>query len=445
MPRLRQVLVLIAAFFALGSPAAQSTDADQAALIYRAYEYAFPIFEHARLRYNFSFEARNPQRVPVNQFSHRRTLADYTDHTATTPNNDTLYSSAIVDLSGGPVRLDVPAFGSRYYSIAFLDSFTNDFAYVGTRTTGGGAGSYLIVRPDWRGTPPPGVRLIRATTNDVIALARIFISGPDDYDAVHRLQDALIFTPAGPSRDRPDLIRPVPGDPENFVAVVDQVLHDNPPPAADEPILKELKTVGVGPDLGPLTDAQRQAWQQYFPQARMMLLTVARQGGILKDGWQYAPPDIGNFGTDYRIRAILALRGIWATGPEEVTYSLAMTDAAGARLDGERRYRLHLPPGEPAVDGFWSLSMYEVEPSGGLFFGDNPIHRYAVNSLTSPLSRNADGSLDLLIQKASPGAGQEANWLPVPSKNFALIFRAYLPKPEVVDGRFRYPGLVPLD
>src|SRR5258708_27005921 len=160
---IRAFVFLALAWLWLPASAPARADApDQAASVDKAYEYGFPIFEQARLVYLYSYFAGNPQRVPVNRFGHRRQLVDHTARTVTTPNNDTLYSSPVIDLSAGPVRLDVPDFGSRYFSIAFLDAYTNNFAYLGTRAKAGKAGSYLIVNPDWRGQPADRVQMIRA-------------------------------------------------------------------------------------------------------------------------------------------------------------------------------------------------------------------------------------------------------------------------------------------
>ena len=198
--RLSIVVLIVGLLVAPPIQQMKGADSDQAQLIDKAYEYGFPIFEEARLVYLYSYSPDNPQRVPVNSFGHRRALADPTARTVTTPNNDTLYSSAIIDLSAGPIRLDVPDFGTRYFSITFLDAYTNTFAHLGTRIDGGRGGSYLIVGPDWKDTLTEGV--IQAPSNHVIAIARILVEGPTDYDAVHRLQDSLKLSAAAPAPGR---------------------------------------------------------------------------------------------------------------------------------------------------------------------------------------------------------------------------------------------------
>ena len=422
---------------------AKAASPDPAPLIAKALEYGLPAFEIARLTYNFTYNPENPKRVPVNSFNFRKALFDHTNRAVTTPNNDTLYASAVIDLSAGPVTLDVPAFGKRYYSIALVDAYTNNFAYIGTRATGGNAGSYVIAGPAWRGKPPPGAAVIRAPGNHITALMRILVSGPSDYAEAYRLQDAFRLSGQGPAPARPDLIRPVIGDAENFVAVVNQVLRNDPPPAADAPILDVLAPVGIGAHAAALTPEQQAWWTQYFGPARAALIASSRQLGVVIQGWQYLPPDTGNFGTDYQTRAKIAIQGATANVPAESTYNLALVDRTGAPLDDRHRYRLHLPADAPPADGFWSLSIYELMPAGGMFFGDNELHRYAIGNLTQGLVRNADGSLDILIQKERPA--DSANWLPIPARNFSLITRAYLPRPPLLDGSFRYPGVERLD
>jgi hypothetical protein len=414
---------------------------DNSRLIARAVEYGMPAFEMARLIHDFSYDAANARRVPVNSFAHRRILSDHRHRLVTTPNHDTLYSSAVIDLSQGPVTLRVPAFGARYYSLAFMDAYTNNFAYIGTRATGGEGGDFLILGPGQHLDLAPGTQTIRAPSSHISILARILVRSASEYAEVHRLQDQLILS--GPKPTRPGLVRPVIGDAENFVAVVNQVLAEDPPPEADASLLRELAATGMGASC-TLTPEQRQLWRKEFPPARRELIALAKDIGPAIFGWQYSQSSVGNFGIDYKTRAIIAIQGMAANIPAESVYALALTDADGDKLDQKHRYRLRLLPGMPPADGFWSLSIYEALPGGGLYFADNPLHRYALGSLTPELHCNEDGSLEILIQKEPP-AEFPANWLPSPVGTCALMMRAYLPRPEMLNGRFRYPGIEKLD
>jgi hypothetical protein len=205
-----------------------------------------------------------------------------------------------------------------------------------------------------------------------------------------------------------------------------------------------LAAVGLGGGVTALTPEQRQWWRKHFMPARDGLIAASKDIGPAVFGWQYSQSSVGNFGTDYRTRAVIAIQGMAANIPAESVYALALTDADGRTLDERHRYRLHLLPGAPPADGFWSLSIYEVMSGGGMYFADNALHRYALGSLSPNLHRNEDGSLDILIQKEQP-RDFTANWLPAPTGTFALMTRAYLPRPEMLDGRFRYPGLERLE
>jgi hypothetical protein len=441
------VLLALTTLLAVQSKAAAppTTPEDPDPLITRAYNYALPVYEIARLRYQQSFNPANPHRLPLNTLSHSRALADYTSRQVTTPNNDTLYSLANLDLRAGPVRIDVPNFGQRYYSIALMDEFTNNFAYIGRRTTGTKAGSFLVVGPIWRGQAPQGVKVIHAPTPDVTLLVRILVDGPDDLDAVHRLQDAIVLTapPIIPSAHTP--VAPLANDGPNFVDVVNQALGENPPPAQDVAVLAEIAKVGIVPGGGPLTPELARIWRENLPKAQTELRSATSWSRRVVDGWSYSAPGTGNFGTDYDLRASVALSGLLALTREEAIYAGAVTDSKGRPLDGTYRYRLRVPKDLP-LDGFWSLSMYEVQSDGRLFFSDNPLHRYAIGDRTRGLKHNSDGSLDILIQKDAPAADLAANWLPVPeSGRLQLTLRLYQPRAEILNGRFHFPALERLD
>jgi hypothetical protein len=442
---------MLAAVVLAGQPtsvrAAETGDSD--ALIEQAFTYAFPIYEMMRLRWSYVEDPGNPASTGVNRIAHGRTLVDHTRRVVTTPNNDTLYSRTILDLSASPVGIHVPDTNGRYYSLAFYDVFSNGFAYVGRRLTGTREGDFIIVGPDWTQELPSRARVIRAPSNDVLVLTRILVDGEDDLAAARAVQDGVRIAPLRPEPSvRPKGVRPVGGEVANFVEVVNQALRLNAVPPYEQPLLKRYAAVGIcgAPcSWDALPPAVQARWRERFPALLAALKKPLAGDSAAVDGWYYNPPQIGNFGTDYAYRAIVALNALLAMEPAEAVYPMAEADARGEPLTGERHYRLHLPPGGVPVDAFWSLSMYELMPDGRLFFTDNPIRRYAIGDRTRGLARNADGSIDLWLQHASPGPTKESNWLPAPAGRFKVVLRGYQPRVEVLDGRFRIPAVQRID
>jgi hypothetical protein len=419
------------------------------ALIEQAFTYAFPIYEMMRVRWSYVEDPRNPARTGVNQIVHGRTLIDHTRRVVTTPNNDTLYSRTILDLSVGPVSIHVPDTNGRYYSLALYDIFSNGFAYIGRRLTGTREGDFVVVGPDWTQELPANARVIRSPCNDVLLLTRILVEGEVDLAAARAIQEGVRVAPLRrePS-GRVKGIVPVAGDPATFVEVVNQALRLNGVPAYEKPLLKRFAAVGVcGAECSwdTMPEAVQALWRERFPAMLASLKKPLAGDAKPVDGWYYNPPQIGNFGTDYAYRAIVALNALLAMEPAEAVYPMAETDTKGGPLTGEHRYRLQLPTGGMPVDAFWSLSMYELMPDGRLFFADNPIRRYAIGDRSKGLTRNPDGSIDLWLQHASPGPTMEANWLPAPAGRFKVVLRGYQPRVELLDSRFRIPGVERVD
>jgi hypothetical protein len=434
-------LALTAACAAM--PPARNADPQ---LVADAFHFGFPVYEMVRVRHEFLERVRASGRGEVNRFGHRRTLSDHTDRSVTTPNNDTLYSAAWLDLTRGPLVLSVPETGKRYFSLALMDIFTDNFAYAGTRASKGRAERLFIAGPNWQGRPPGGTRLVRAPTNDVWALSRILVDGPSDLPAGLALQDQLAIIPHSEGvteyRAKPPL-RPTP---EQFLNVVNEALGRSPVPPAHAGRLARLTTAGIRPGAtnvwGSLSPGVRQLWSDGWPGLNANLRGGLDKHVTRRDGWSYPRPGLGNFGQDDVYRAAVALEGLAALEPEEAMYMFTRTTASGAPLDARTAsYRLRLPRNIP-VDGFWSLTMYE-DVEDRLFFVDNPIRRYSIGNRTPGLIYNADGTLDILIQHARP-AGLAANWLPAPQGPFRLGFRAYLPRAEFRDQRFTLPGVQPL-
>jgi len=406
-----------------------------------AYYYAFPIYEMARTAW--AAAGPNPQR-PAHRFNsvqHRRTLTDHTGRNVTTPNNDTVYSSARLDLSNGPVLVSIPTVRDRYFSVAFMNAYTDNFAYVGTRATGGEGGPTLIAGPSWRGEAPTGTRLIRSATDDVWMLARILVAGADDLAAANAVQDQIRILDA-PAPTLPPVAPTNAEDFENFLAVVNASLARASLDDAVGSRARQFADMGLRP--GDLTAwrelslAQQERWRVAAVQAQAVLRSGFALHGETFSGWRYPPAGVGSASGADDVRAAVALSGLAALEVEEATYARADTDAAGAPLSGQNRYTLTIPANVPA-SAFWSLSMYQLEPDGRLFFTENPIQRFSIGDRTPGVTRNEDGSITLLLQADAPPTS--SNWLPSPRAGFVVTFRAYIPQPALINRTWRLSGI----
>ena len=371
------------------------------------------------------------------------------------PNVDTLYSIAWLDLADGPRVFEVPA-TDRYYVMQFLDGWTNVFASIGPRTTGRGSGVFLIAGPGWDGAVPDGATLLRSPTRIAWLLGRIQTNGVADYGFVHGLQSRLRLrsledflagrtpTPTGWQRaataPEPPLFQMRSMNAETYFGALARLLPDNPPATADGPALEKLANLGVSPG-GPV-----EAWGwlerraitlgMWIAERRMQRAAAAPRD--LDAGWSVPPMNIGAYGTDYGMRAVVAMAGLGANLPADAVYPNAQRDADGEPLSGERRYVLHFPAGGlPPVRAFWSVTAYD----GDGFLIANPAGRYALGD-RDPLTFNADGSLDIYMQAEPPEQGRRNNWLPVAGQGaFRITARLYWPEDAILNGDWRMPGI----
>jgi hypothetical protein len=404
-----------------------------------AWFFTLPLTEMAMTR---SREAANGSRL--NTLSHVRNLATHAHRMVTMPNNDTLYSSAQLDLSQGPITLIMPPSGDRYLSVALMDMYTNNFAILGSRTTGPEGGTFRLVGP---ADAASGEGVIRCPTDGVWLLARILVDGAEDLDAARAVQSGLSLQgPEGPTVIRP-AHRAAPW--AQYLGSVDAIMAANPPPVTDLALLRRIAPLGIGAgEFRPerFTDEEGAAIQQGLDLARSTLFKVGgAAANSAVDGWIYPAGSLGNFGQAYGYRAVVALVGLAALPPEEAMYMRAV-GPNGPLFDGARSWRLHLPADRQIpVDGFWSLSLYEPTPEGQFFFTENPLGRYLIGDRSPGLVYGEDGSLDIWIGHDSPGEALESNWLPAPAGPFALTLRAYLPRAELLVGQYRLPPLTQVD
>jgi hypothetical protein len=378
-------------------------------------------------------------------------------------NVDTLYSSAFLDLSAEPLVLSVPDTQARYYLMPLMDAWTNIFASPGKRTTGTKPGHFAITGPLWTGELPKGVTELKSPTNMVWLIGRTQTNGPKDYAAVHKVQDGYKLVPLS-AFGRPYTAPVGQVDPnvdmktppveqlqkmssEAYFNRLAGLLKSNPPPAAEAPLLDKLKAIGIVPgekfDPAKLEPAVAKALEKSVSVAMEKLLAASKESGAPVNGWRVPPMVLGNFGTDYGTRAVVALIGLGANLPADAVYPSLFVDADNQPLDGAHKYVIHFDKGQtPPVNAFWSITMYNADS----FFVANPINRYALSSWM-PLKNNADGSLDLYVQSESPGKDKASNWLPADAGAFNLTLRMYWPAdkaPSILDGSWKPPAITRL-
>jgi hypothetical protein len=396
-------------------------------------------------------------RAPMGHIIKLREYPDASFKDVTAPNADTLYTSAFFDVGKEPWVLSIPDMKDRYYLMPMLDGWTTVFEVPGKRTTGTGAQTYAITGPGWSGALPSGVKEYKSPTNIVWLLGRIYCTGtPEDYAAVHKLQDECKLVPLS-SYGKP--YTPPPGTVDSSIdmktAVRDQVnrmdavafftllcklMKENPPAAADAPELAKFARIGIvpGQDFDP--SKLKADFVKRVPELsndRIMLQFKVNKEVKDENGWAFTTKT-GVYGTNYVQRALVTAIGLGANRPQDAVYPTSLKPSLLDNYDGKHKYTLRFDKGQlPPVKGFWSLTMYDEN----MFFVANPINRYSMSVRTNP-KFEPDGSLVIYIQNESPGADKEANWLPAPKGKFHLMLRLYWPdenNPSIIDGSWVIP------
>ena len=423
-----------------------------------AYIYGYPLVTmEVTRRVMTNVASPEGTRAPMGQIVKARNYPDSSFRDVTAPNADTLYTTAWVDLGKEPWVLSIPDMKGRYFLFPMLDGWTTVFQVPGSRTTGTGAQTYAITGPGWKGTLPSGVKEYKSSTDLVWILGRIYCTGtPEDYAAVHALQDQVGLVPLSaygksytppptspnPSIDMKTAVRDQVNrmDAVAYFSLLSQLLKANPPVAADEPALARFARIGLVP--GQDFDASKlnADFVARIPQIafdRIMLQFKINPAVKDINGWAYTTKT-GIYGTDYLMRALITAIGLGANRPQDAVYPTSLKDGHGRSYDGANKYVIRFEKNElPPAEGFWSLTMYDAD----YFFVPNPINRYSISARQN-LRHNDDGSVDLYLQKGSPGADKESNWLPAPGGKFILMMRLYWPRetnPSILDGSWTIP------
>jgi hypothetical protein len=423
-----------------------------------AYIYGYPLvtMEMTR-RVITNVTAPVGTRGPMGQIIKLREYPNASFKDVTAPNADTLYTTAFFDVGKEPWVLSVPDMNGRYALFPMLDGWTTVFQVPGKRTTGTGAQTYAVTGPGWKGTLPAGVKEYKSPTSIVWLLGRIYCTGtPEDYAEVHKLQDEFklvplssygkpYMPPAGtvdPSIDMKTAVREQVNrmDAVAYFTLLCKLMKENPPAAVDAPQLAKFASIGIVPGQDFDATKLKADFVKRVPEVgfdRIMLQFKINKDVKDENGWAYTTKT-GIYGTDYLMRALVTAIGLGANRPQDAVYPTSMKDGEGRKYNGENKYVMHFPEGElPPAQGFWSLTMYD----SSYFFVNNSLNRYSISARQN-LKSNPDGSTDLYIQKDSPGADKESNWLPAPPGDFILMLRLYWPDesdPSIIDGSWKIP------
>jgi hypothetical protein len=431
--------------------------------------YTFPYVLNSSLRWAWSQSAEQVgnSAVPsdaINNFYHspRLTTADYRD--GGTPNNDTAYSVTWAYAKTEPLIISIPEMGvipntnkPRYYSFELASFASDNFAYIGTRTTGNQAGNYAIVPAGWQGTLPADVTLLAQTpTPWFLILGRTLVVDQEDFAAVSKLISGYKLTALSDwgnlaaKRPYAPVLEPVAHYKQEklelfkqYWSIANKALTENPPIAADARLMSFYRDINVAPGLevSQLDEGMRNGMARAALRALLLLPQVnnSSYGTTLVNGWKYPPKDFGRSGVSgqFLVRAaIQSLGGIVANDPAEAVYLPAMRDLQGNLLVGKNRYKITFAKDRmPPVNSFWSLTMYDSTNN----LAANKIDRYSLGDRSTGLSYAADGSLTLYVGQQEPAAEHLSNWLPAPDDEFYLVLRTYLPKSELIQQSWQPP------
>jgi len=423
----------------------------------KAYVYGYPLILMDltwKVGTNVEAPGIRTSSAPANQFGHFREFPDHTMTDVVKPNVDTYYSTVFFDLSKEAFVLSVPA-TERYYLLPMLDAYTNVFESPGTRTTGTDAEDFLITGPFWEGEAPEGMTQIKSPTSLVWLLGRTQVNSKEDgATVVKTIQDGYKLVPLksfGKAYTAPKgvvneeyksivPVKTIEAMPINtFFSEMAALLVKNPPFEGDEAIINDMAKIGIVPgkpfsmdgfsdDLTAKLEAIPKAVDKNFKS-----IVASQDPGTLINGWgkAYQAPNMGNYGTDYNFRALVAYVGLGANLPQDAVYPNTALDGDGNLLDSDSKYVVHFEEDQiPPAKAFWSLTVYNDQN----FLAENPINRFALGD-RDDLTFNKDGSLDIYVQRDNPGEAKYSNWLPAPAEgNFELTLRLYWPKEEVLNG-----------
>lgn len=421
-----------------------------------AYIYGYPMVDAYRIHHAYFVDRNNPEfKAPWNQI--RNTPRVYTpdDKTIQTPNSDTPYSALGFDLRAEPIVITVPVVEkNRYFSVQLIDAYTFNFAYIGSRATGNGGGSFLLAGPGWKGKTPKGIKAVfRSETYLGWAQYRTQLINPGDLENVKKVQagyrvqtlSQFLGKPAPDPAPKIEFIKPLTPEQQRrsleFFNILNFALAHSPTHPSEKALMARFAKLNIGagktfdarklsPELRKaVADGMADAWRDF----RGLVQRINK--GEVASGDVFGTREFMKNNYLYRMGA--AVLGIFGNSKKEAMYPTYYVDSTGQKPDASKNhYTLRFAPGQlPPVHAFWSLTMYKMPES---LLVENPLNRYLLNSAMLPdMKYDADGGLTLYIQRDSPGKEKKSNWLPAPNGPFTMILRLYWPKAEALEGTWK--------
>jgi hypothetical protein len=428
-----------------------------------AFIYGFPMVMNYAVFYEYFVDKASPAyKAPPNQLYNTARVYTPKDTTIVTPNSDTPYSFVGMDLRVEPFVVCNPEIEKgRYFSVQLIDFYTFNYGYMGSRTTGNGAGCFMIAGPSWKGDKPEGVtKVFRSETDFSIALIRTQLFNPADIDNVKKIQAGYRAMPLSKFQNKPappaapEIAWPkidktsADADPFAYLNFVLTLCPPTGPAAVEIPMRGRFTKIGVEAgkpfSVDKLTPEQKVELETGMKSGLEKIKQTVTTMGTGENGWRVATKGFGDrklYAGNFTLRAAAAMAGIYGNDAVEALYPMLVTDSDGQKLDtSTNRYTLTFPAEKlPPANAFWSVTMYDGKTQ---LLIDNPINRYLINCPMLPdLKKNADGSLTLYIQKDSPGKDHESNWLPAPDGPPFIVMRVYWPKEAALNGSWKPPAV----
>jgi len=455
------ILIAMGCSHAPETPQGSLSPAEARSIAQEAYLYGVPMVAQYKTMYAFSIDKNNPQyKGPFDSILNIARVFTPADTAFVTPNSDTPYSFAGLDLRSEPAVITIPKMEkNRYFVFQLMDLYTFNFAYIGSRTTGNDGGTYMIAGPTWTGETPKNItKVFRAETDFVSVIGRTQLFSPADLPNVKKIQmgykvqplHEFLKTPAPAPSPAIDWPRPISPDEQTSLAFFNQLaflLQFTMPPHSSETELRQ-RFAKIGIERGKAFNASA-----FSPEIQASLKAGLDDGQKAIDAKRNSTGGKTDtlFGSreylknDFLARATGTEMGIGANSRDEALYPIYDKDSSGQSLDGSKaKYTLHFAKGEfPPVNAFWSLTMYGLPDQ---LLVKNPINRYLINSPMLPhLRLDSDGGLTIYIQAESPGADKQPNWLPAPQGPFMMAMRYYWPKSELLSDDWKSPQVTRVD